>query len=95
MSPEKSDAEELRMRMVELQDEMPRIKKQLVVGLIMFSLVQLSYGWRGVGAALYFTVGFKMASSQGLGLSDWELYVFTFAWPILIVLDLVRMGVSK
>lgn len=95
MSPEKSDAEELRSRMIELQDDMPRIKKQLVGGLIMFFLVQVLYGWRGVGAALYLTVGFKMATSQDYGLTDWELYALTFNWPLLIVIDLVRMGVSN
>lgn len=45
-------------------------------------------------ALIYLFIGFKMASSQNYGFSDWELYGTTFLWPLLILADLI-LGVVQ
>lgn len=89
MSYSDEDVEELRSKMVDYQDSMPRVKKLIPVGLAALIVVHYLAGFTGVGAFIYLFIGYKLAGKQGYKFGHPFFAPTLIGWGLIVPLGFV------
>lgn len=82
--------EELQEKFWSIQANRKSILFKIFVALEQIWLANYFYGIEFAAALTSVLIGYKLADQQGYGFRDWELYVTSLLWPVLVVADLIR-----